>query len=623
MAMRTSRVWLAGALGVSLGGAVGCAGTQVRAEKIPSAVSAQRGPTAGPPASGCCMDAAGQADPAGGRAARKGTPVPAVAQAPVDPFVAGLRAFAAGKWDDAAQQFRAATEKDPKNVRAWHNRGAVAEREQALGEAEADYQAALELEPAFVPSLLALSRTYRAQQRPADASALLEKAIATPALAHDGALLTELARAYLQKGDLARAEATCRKVLARSKDDVNALALLARVFLAQGHPRLAAVIATKASKLAPNDARLHNTLGLIALKLGRTEVALAELRKAVELDPQFAPGQLNLGALALRYRDYAAASTAFEAAASLLPKDAQVQLAYAWALDGARAADPAKASQAGAAFEKVLALRPDSTEALCGAAWAYASYREGWPKAEALLKRCQAAAGTAADERQRIAAKLQAMALAERTPPEPDGAATGVGGSGEAPAPQCASHEGAGGAPASNAPSTSEPSTEQTPGTQKSAAEVSGAQTSAVQAPATQTSVAQTPAAEGPGAPTSTEQAPAAEMPGAQMSATQAPAAQTPAAGVPGAQTSAAQTPATQTSVAQTPATEVPGAQKSVAKKPAAQTSATETPAAQAPSAAMPKRTPGEPARHAAGPEPAQPTPSSADPAGGEPEVQP
>jgi len=353
-----------------------------------------------------------------------------------DAFAAGERAFDAGKWDEAAKQFQAAVKRAPKDVRAWHDLGATASRQHDFAGAERAYQAALEVDPTFAPSLVQLGQLYRSNQRIDQEVSLLEKATQAPALAHQPQLLLELATAYRLKKDFAHAEATCRRVLARSQDDVEALGVLARIYLDQGNDRLAGFVAAKASKLSPDDARLHNDLGLIALKLGKPGVALAELQRSVQLDPTFAQGYLNLGALALRYRDYATAAQDLAKATALRPDDLSLHLAYAWALDGVRAGDPTQAARAGAEYEKALALAPKSAEALCGAAWAYAADREAWEKAKVFLTRCKDAEGTEAAERQRIDAKLQAIALATPTP-TPIGAPErkdGVGGSGATPA---------------------------------------------------------------------------------------------------------------------------------------------------------------------------------------------
>ena len=155
-------------------------------------------------------------------------------------------------------------------------------------------------------------------------------------------------------------------------------------------------------------------------------------------------GHVNLGALALAWRDYAGAERAFSRAVELEPGSSDAWLFYAYALDSQKGREPQKGLQAGEAFEKVLALRTDAPEAVCGAGWAYSVGRAGWDKAEGFLQRCQAAATTSAQDKQLIAAKLQGLAAlrksGEAAPP------TAVGGSGALPegtAPETAAPESA------------------------------------------------------------------------------------------------------------------------------------------------------------------------------------
>lgn len=409
--MKSSRVLIAGVLGGSL---VGCGGARLKADPLPLASPANVPQRALRPVS----TPATQAQP------------PVAAPAPADPFAAALTAFDAGKLDVAADLFRAALHLNPKSVRAQHDLGVVAWRKNDLVGAEQSFRAALKIDPTFAPSLLQLAKLYRATDRLDAEVALLEGARARSTAPQDPAVELELATAYRQEKNFVQAEATCRRVLARSNDDVAALETLARIELDQGNGRLAGFIAAKAARLDPKSARIHNDLALIALRLGKTPLAVAELQKAVALDPDFEPAHFNLGAIALRYRDYQGAEDALARATALAPADVHAHLALAWALDGERAQNPAKAALAGAEYENVLALQPTSSAALCGAAWAYAADRSGWNKAKSFLERCRDAPDTAAGEKQRIDAKLQSIAMAQTSLPAPGTSSSAMGGSG-------------------------------------------------------------------------------------------------------------------------------------------------------------------------------------------------
>jgi hypothetical protein len=65
-------------------------------------------------------------------------------------------------------------------------------------------------------------------------------------------------------------------------------------------------------------------------------------------------------------------------------------LAYAYSLDGQKGRDAKKGIKAGEVFEKVLSLKADQPDAICGAAWAYAADKTGWDRALTFFERCKA-----------------------------------------------------------------------------------------------------------------------------------------------------------------------------------------------------------------------------------------
>jgi tetratricopeptide (TPR) repeat protein len=223
------------------------------------------------------------------------------------------------------------------------------------------------------------------------------------------ALLNNLTVSYRLAGKFELAEATARRVLARSKDNPEAYKNLALIYYDQGEYQLAEVVSANARKLAENDPGVYNNLGMIYLKLNERPRALAQFQKAVSLDEKFAPGHLNIGAMALAYRDYSGAERAFAKAVELDPSSYEGQLYYAYALDGQKGRDPKKGIAAGKAFEKVLTLRPEQPDAVCGAGWAYAADRTGWDKALGFLERCKGLQSTSAQDKQLIEAKLQGI----------------------------------------------------------------------------------------------------------------------------------------------------------------------------------------------------------------------
>jgi tetratricopeptide (TPR) repeat protein len=324
-------------------------------------------------------------------------------------FMEALAAFDAGHYDAARKGFEQVVAAAPQSLNAQFNLGLIAERQGRLADAQAAYEKVLSQAPDHAPSLLNLGRLYRVQEKFSQAIRLYEGALEAPGHAHDVALLNNLTVAYRLAGQFDRAEATARRVLARSKDNPEAYKNLALVYYDQGQYRLAELVSANARKLAENDPGVYNNLGMIYLKLNERPRALAQFQKAVSLNDKFAPGYLNIGAMSLAYRDYAGAEKAFARAVELDPTSYESQLYYAYALDGQKGSDGKRGIAAGDVFEKVLAMRPEHPEAVCGAGWAYAADRAGWQKALGYLERCKTLQATSPQDRQMIDAKVQGL----------------------------------------------------------------------------------------------------------------------------------------------------------------------------------------------------------------------
>ncbi|HSP81482.1 MAG TPA: tetratricopeptide repeat protein [Myxococcaceae bacterium] len=324
-------------------------------------------------------------------------------------FAEAVAAFDVGDYETAEKGFREVLEKAPEMLDAWFNLGLIAERLGRLPDARDAYEKVRLLEPRHVPTLLNLGRLYRIQEKYAEAISLYEDGLKVPELAQEVSLLNNLIVAYRLAGKYSQAEATARRVLARHPDDAEAYKNLALVYYEQGRYRLAELVLANARKLDEKDPGIYNNLGMIYLKLDDRPRALSQFQKAVSLDERFAPGYLNLGALALAWRDYAGAERAFSRVTELEPDSLEAWLYHAYALDGQKGRDPRKGLSAGEAFEKVLALRADHPEALCGAGHAYAVERSGWDKAIPFLQKCKELDTTSPEERQRIEAKLQGI----------------------------------------------------------------------------------------------------------------------------------------------------------------------------------------------------------------------
>ncbi len=343
-------------------------------------------------------------------------PPPPKEKTPQELFDSGVAAFDQGKYDEAKATFTKLLEKQPNLVSAQYNLGVIAEHQSDLKGAEEHYLAARKLDPKHRPTLLNLGKVYRLQDRFEDAIKLLEEALAEPGNEFDVALLNNLSVAYRLAKKYDKAEAAARKVLSRTKDNPDAYKNLVLIYFDQGNLRLAEFISANAKKLDEKDPGVWNNLGLIYLKMDERRQALGQFLKSVQLNDKFAPGHVNIGAMALAARDYDTAEREFGKATSLDPTSYDGFLAYAWALDGQKTKDPKKGLAAGAAFEKVLALKPGQADAVCGAGWAFAAEKTGFDKAVPYLEQCKGLPTTSSQDQQLIDAKLKTIAAMKAQP---------------------------------------------------------------------------------------------------------------------------------------------------------------------------------------------------------------
>ena len=101
-------------------------------------------------------------------------------------------------------------------------------------------------------------------------------------------------------GDLAQAERSCRRALARGTTDGDLWHMLAAILLATGRVPDAREAIARARRLSPSDADYANTDALLMERDGDTDGAAAAWRNLLMRSPEHADAWYNLGRLALR-----------------------------------------------------------------------------------------------------------------------------------------------------------------------------------------------------------------------------------------------------------------------------------------------------------------------------------
>jgi putative PEP-CTERM system TPR-repeat lipoprotein len=228
------------------------------------------------------------------------------------------------------------------------------------------------------------------------------------------------ALAALRQQTPARAIAYLQPLAGKTPADAKTLSLLGDAYMADGKPELALQQYQRAAALEPGNPKLDTaiavseigagqgkagiselqrlfktkagaavagpTLVLTELRAGRPDQAAAVAGELVKRDPKNPLYQTLLGSARFEQRDYAAAETAFRAAATLQqgfgPATANLAKLY---LATARAGEAAKV------YQGLLAKQPDDVTALLGLAQV-AVVEQHWDEAEHYLDRARTAA---------------------------------------------------------------------------------------------------------------------------------------------------------------------------------------------------------------------------------------
>ncbi len=161
-----------------------------------------------------------------------------------------------------------------------------------------------------------------------------------------------------QCGDVAGAEAVCRRIpkgMPETKHAINLLGILAQ---GQGRYEEAVELARHAIRLGPAVPEFYNNLGIALQMLDRPEQALAAFRNAVQLRPDFAEAHNSMGSALLSQSNFDEAIACYAEAVRLRP-------AYSAALQSLANVllSQGRLLEAVEAFEDVVLSSPEIPEA--------------------------------------------------------------------------------------------------------------------------------------------------------------------------------------------------------------------------------------------------------------------
>jgi tetratricopeptide (TPR) repeat protein len=168
----------------------------------------------------------------------------------------------------------------------------------------------------------------------------------------------ERALALFQGGDLPRAAALCREILATDPRQFEALHFLGLIAGRQKDFARAVEFLERALAVDDNQAGAHCNLGLARQELGRMEGALASYERALALQPDFAAAHLRRGNVLRHLRRLQDALAAYERAIACHAAYAEAHFNRANLLK-----ELSQGETALAAYDTAIAIKPEYVEA--------------------------------------------------------------------------------------------------------------------------------------------------------------------------------------------------------------------------------------------------------------------
>lgn len=205
----------------------------------------------------------------------------------------GVVHLALGDQESAVESLEAALAIDPRFVPARLNFAKLDLSEGRAPEAQARLEALLEDLPGHTGAMLELARAYEAQGLDQEAVRWAENALgAAPQSADVAVYLIDL---LLESGESAKAVEVAEAMELRVPDDADVLASVARAYIASGRRSTAQVVLQRTSSLAGYDARILKRVATLQQQAGDLDGAVWSLQKAVEGEPDFVPARISLG----------------------------------------------------------------------------------------------------------------------------------------------------------------------------------------------------------------------------------------------------------------------------------------------------------------------------------------
>jgi tetratricopeptide (TPR) repeat protein len=189
-----------------------------------------------------------------------------------------------------------------------------------VDEAIAQYQKAIETDPAYADALADLGAIYSLQKQPEKAADLYQRAIKEKP--NDALFRTNYARVLAQLGRIPDSKSELERAYQLNPKDKVVLTALANYHLKDRDTAGALKFINEAIALYPNAADLFDKLSFAQVQSGNIAEAVQSAQKAVSLDPKSLSAKLNLGSTLMLSGDLNQATKAYLEATKLAPQDA-------------------------------------------------------------------------------------------------------------------------------------------------------------------------------------------------------------------------------------------------------------------------------------------------------------
>lgn len=159
-------------------------------------------------------------------------------------------------------------------------------------------------------------------------------------------------------GDVARAEACCKQVLAQVPDHADALQLMASILCTRDAFDQAISFYNRAIEQAPAHAPLYHSLGVALKRTGQLDQAVTQFEKAIDLRPDYTAALSHLSLVRMEQAKWTQAQAVLTKALSLKPDSVELHNNLGNVL-----MELARFDQAQTEFEHALRIDPECAQA--------------------------------------------------------------------------------------------------------------------------------------------------------------------------------------------------------------------------------------------------------------------